>query len=247
MSGAPLGARLREARLTQGMSLRAFAASVDVSPGLISQIENGRAQPSMATLFAIVNRLGISYDDLLSPDTVADTDRAVAEDPANAGVELQRGADAPVLELGNGVRWQRLAGGSGSAPEAVLVRYAPGGYTSSAGTEMGHPGIELVVVLEGRLTLQLDGQSRTLDAGDSIRFDATHPHVYRNDGDTEARGIWLVIPGPDAPQPTRAGARRSSDSSTRSSASPEASAAGGETQAMTPSGRTSTALSDSTP
>lgn len=242
MSVDAVGLRLRRARLRQGISLRAFAASVDVSPGLISQIENGRAQPSMATLFSIVNRLGISYDELLGPAGGG----AGAPDPT-PNIAFQSGADAPVLELGNGVRWQRLAAGGDATPDAIMVTYAPGGFTSSEGAEMSHPGMELVVVIEGRLTLQLDGRTQLLTAGDSIRFDAGHPHVYRNDGETEARGLWLVASTPLALQPTRADGRESSASSTASSAGADAPAADGEAHAMTPSGRTSTAPSEPIP
>jgi len=234
-----VGERLRRIRLRRGISLRAFAAAVDVSPGLISQIENGRAQPSMATLFSIVSRLGISYDELLSPE--ADPDAAPETD-----ITLQRGADAPVLDLGNGVRWQRLAGG-GSGPDAVMVTYAPGGFTSSEGAEMGHVGMELVVMLQGRLTLRIDGRTRVLEAGDSIRFDATRPHLYRNDEATEARGLWLVAVSPRALQPTRAAERKSSASSRAASTAADAPAEPAEDQAMTPSGRTSTAPSGPTP
>ena len=243
MSEDAVGHRLRRARLRRGISLRAFAAAVDVSPGLISQIENGRAQPSMATLFSIVNELGISYDELLAP-TGGPGAREEAPDP---GIAFQRGADAPVLELGNGVRWQRLAASDGATPDAVMVTYAPGGFTSSQGAEMSHSGMELVVVLEGRLTLQLDGRTRLLEAGDSVRFDAAHPHVYRNDGETEARGLWLVASLPLALQPIRAGVRKSSASSAAPSAAAEAPAEVGDAQAMTPSGRTSTAPSEPIP
>ena len=220
MGDDAIGQRLRRARLDQGRSLRGFAAAVDVSPGLISQIENGRARPSMATLFAIVSELGITYDELLG---TAHLD----EDPAEPDphIAYQRGADAPVLELGNGVRWQRLAAGDASTPDAVMVSYTPGAFTSSEGAEMSHTGMELVVVLEGRLTLRLDGRTQELEAGDSIRFDAAHPHVYRNDGETEARGLWLVASSPRALQPTGADERKSSASTAPPTAAAEAPAA----------------------
>lgn len=222
------------------MSLRAFAAAVDVSPGLISQIENGRAQPSMATLFSIVSALGISYDELLGS-------RVRSPASARQDVELQRAADAPELELGNGVRWKRLSPGRDSQPDAVMVTYAPGAFTSSQGDEVSHSGTEFVVVLEGRLALRLDGDLHDLEAGDSIRFDAARPHVYRNEDEIEARGLWLVTSSPRALQLTGAAARKRSASSTASRAELAAPSEVVAAQAITPSGRTSTAPSDSIP
>ena len=60
-----IGERLRLRRQEQGLSLRDLAERVGVSPSLISQIERGRANPSVSTLYAIVAELDISLDELL--------------------------------------------------------------------------------------------------------------------------------------------------------------------------------------
>src|ERR1700761_1966738 len=60
----PVGEGLRKHRQDAGMSLRALARKVGVSPSLISQIEHGKAPPSVAPLSAIVSELGISLDEL---------------------------------------------------------------------------------------------------------------------------------------------------------------------------------------
>lgn len=57
------GLRLRRREL--GLSLRDLAERLGVSPSLISQIERGRANPSVSTLYAIVAELDISLDELL--------------------------------------------------------------------------------------------------------------------------------------------------------------------------------------
>src|SRR5579872_1036784 len=62
---APLvGAQLRERRFESGMSLRELARRLDVSPSLVSQIETGKIQPSVRTLYAIVTELGLSLDEI---------------------------------------------------------------------------------------------------------------------------------------------------------------------------------------
>jgi transcriptional regulator with XRE-family HTH domain len=61
-----LGARLRAERLRQGMSLREMARRVGVSASALSQIETGKAQPSVSKLFDIVNLLDTSLDGLLA-------------------------------------------------------------------------------------------------------------------------------------------------------------------------------------
>src|ERR1700754_4504462 len=61
---APVGEGLRKPPQEAGMSLRALAREVGVSPSLISQIEHGKATPSVGTLYAIVSTLGVSLDEV---------------------------------------------------------------------------------------------------------------------------------------------------------------------------------------
>ena len=66
---ASMGDRLRQARQARGLSLRGLAEVLGVSPSLISQVETGRAKPSVNTLYALASELGISLDTLLFMDT----------------------------------------------------------------------------------------------------------------------------------------------------------------------------------
>src|SRR5438105_1361458 len=63
-----IGGRLRAARRGRRLSLRELAKRLDVSPSLISQIETGRAQPSVSTLYSIAAELNVSLDELLFID-----------------------------------------------------------------------------------------------------------------------------------------------------------------------------------
>src|SRR5262245_5777194 len=60
-----LGARLREAREARKMSLRGLAQRLGLSPSLISQVETGKSQPSISTLFAIVGELEIPVNEVV--------------------------------------------------------------------------------------------------------------------------------------------------------------------------------------
>jgi len=69
----PIGQRLREARVERGMTVRGLARAVDLSPSLISQIENGKSSPSVSTLYAITTALQISIEDVFGEPAAADT------------------------------------------------------------------------------------------------------------------------------------------------------------------------------
>ncbi|HRQ01098.1 MAG TPA: cupin domain-containing protein [Terrimesophilobacter sp.] len=213
MTADSVGARLREARTQKRLSLRSLAQSLGVSASLISQVETGKTQPSVQTLYAMAMHLDLSLDELLG--VAAGGTRPNASDRVeHAPVTVQRGEDNPVLEMENGVRWERLASQPGSPADAILVTYDPGASSSVEGKLMRHRGVEYAYVLEGELTLQLEFDVHRLGPGDSLQFDSIRPHLYTNEGTVPAKGIWFVIgrrEGNDA-MPDAPGARSSSGS-----------------------------------
>lgn len=77
----PIGARLRVERQARGVSLRALARAVGVSASLISQIETGRIQPSVSTLYTLTGALGLSVADLLKSAAPPGQSKAAATAP----------------------------------------------------------------------------------------------------------------------------------------------------------------------
>jgi quercetin dioxygenase-like cupin family protein len=60
-----------------------------------------------------------------------------------------------------------------------------------------HPQAQLLVVLEGRLVVEVDGQRLVLERGDSAFFPGGEEHRVRNDGETDAAGLDIFAPGRD--------------------------------------------------
>lgn len=199
-----LGSELRRVRESKKLSLRAVASAVGVSASLLSQVETGKTQPSVSTLYALVNHLGISLDALMGTNRVLAAPIAsgslssVGSAPGSSSDRrsdsvVQRREDNPVIEMENGVTWERLAVGDSAVADPLIVTYAPAASSSVEGKLMRHAALEYGVLLEGRLTLRIDFESYDLEPGDSFCFDANRPHMYINAGDLPARGIWFVI------------------------------------------------------
>ena len=191
-----IGLRLREARKSRGMSLRSVAQSLGVSASLVSQVETGKTQPSVSTLYALVNHLGISLDEVMGVATPGVAKPARSETRflgAASRTAIQRAEDNPVLEMENGVRWERLAVGEDGPVDVLLVTYEPGGSSSIEGKLMRHAGVEYAYLIEGELTMQLEFDTHVLRAGDSVHFDSVRPHLYSNRGTVPARGVWFVL------------------------------------------------------
>ncbi|MEV0219624.1 XRE family transcriptional regulator [Streptomyces sp. NPDC050704] len=209
----PVGARIRQARTARGISLRGLAREIGVSASLISQIETGKSQPSVSTLYAITTALAIPVESLFDaesdparspaaatvgapPDTVLRALASFAADPGRRIGPLVGGAEREVLELDSGVVWERLGHVPGMEVDFLLVTYRPGGSSSSTGGLMRHPGTEYGYLTSGELVLTLGFEEYAIRPGDAVSFESTTPHRYRNDGDEPAVGVWFVFSMP---------------------------------------------------
>lgn len=212
-----IGARLREERDRQGLSLRKLAGRLQISPSALSQIETGRSRPSVSTLYAIVSELGISFDELFARSPEHASSRVATRHPRTKPGEeqiVQRAEDRPVIELESGVRWERLNPTGERDVDFLEVEYDSGGASSRGGTFVHHAGREYGLVTSGALKVTVGYEEYELGPGDSICFDSAVPHRLEAIGDEPARAIWLVIgrAGSDArvqwPPEDGAGTRR---------------------------------------
>src|SRR3954447_1330124 len=87
-----LGRRLKEVRVRAGLTLRELARQADVSPSLISQIENGKSRPSVSTLYTLARLLNVPVNELFDATSTEQPPAGPVEgapagrrsDPANA-------------------------------------------------------------------------------------------------------------------------------------------------------------------
>ena len=185
-----LGAVVREHREQAGLSLRQLAQRLGVSASLLSRIENGKAQPSVTTLYGLTAELHISLDELTSPSPSAPTGRPAA---GEAGTVVRHSGDRPVVPIGAGVHWQLLDSRSDPELELLLLDYEPGATSSEDDAMLIHAGSETGIVLSGTLLITVDGTTHRLGPGDSITFDSSVPHRFRNDGEEPVRAVWLNL------------------------------------------------------
>jgi AcrR family transcriptional regulator/DNA-binding XRE family transcriptional regulator len=83
---ATLGAQVRAARASKGLTLRSLARALDVSPATLSQIENGRTGLTVHRLSRIADALDLTPADIL--DTVVTPAAAPDQDTPKAALRL---------------------------------------------------------------------------------------------------------------------------------------------------------------
>jgi transcriptional regulator with XRE-family HTH domain len=196
----PIGPRVRAERARRHLTLRRLAEDIGVSPSLISQIETGKSQPSVSTLYALTSALGLPLEELFDGTVTSAAAPVPAAGLRYLGADRARGVGPHVtpdererLTLDSGVTWQRLGQVPHHHVDFLLVTYQPGSASSSDGGLMRHAGTEYGYLVSGRLELTLGFDQHTLSSGDAVCFESTTPHGYRNDGTEPAVGVWFVV------------------------------------------------------
>jgi len=193
-----MGDALREARRGRGLSLRELADRLGVSPSLISQIETGRANPSVSTLYAIAGELDVSLDELLfnerrPAETVPPPAQPETVGTMASGAPLQRAADRHRIRLASGVLWERLTTMSEPGIEFLHVTYEVGGASSPPDAFQRHPGHEWGYVLSGHLQVRIGFDEYVLEPGDAISINSSIPHRLATLGEEPVHAIWFVL------------------------------------------------------
>jgi transcriptional regulator with XRE-family HTH domain len=175
---------LRALREAMDLSLRDLADRSGVSAPMLSQVERGETSPTLAVAAKIAAGLELTLSQLLRLD---ESSHAV----------VSREGRRRLYKHG-GHRYEELTPPlPGQRADVSLHRLEPAANTGGPDDPPIHePGSrETAVVLEGDLTLVLDGARHQLQAGDSVTFDADLPHHFENHGSGETRFLAVIAAG----------------------------------------------------
>jgi transcriptional regulator with XRE-family HTH domain len=193
-----LGTRLRELREGAGVSLRALAARLGISPSAVSQIERGVMRPSVSRLIAYVGAIGVPLSAVFETGIEkAPEGSAGARAAAPAGqfqFAIRRSWEVAPILLGGGVTFRRLSPVPTQGVEFFESVYPPNSMSNAHGELLRHEGYEVGTVTAGELTVDFDTDVVTLAAGDSITFPCSRPHLIANRSATAtAIATWLIV------------------------------------------------------
>jgi transcriptional regulator with XRE-family HTH domain len=178
METAPLpGQRFRRLRTRRGLSLAQVARATKVSVGFLSALERGQMRSSISTLRRIARFYRTNILSLFE---------TAAENP-----RLVRPSQRKILETTPGVRMELLAWGQ-TAMEPHLFRIKSGG---GSGESYSHEGEEFLHILRGEFEIWLNSKEHyRLKPGDSLYFESSTPHRWRNPGRSETWLLWVNTP-----------------------------------------------------
>lgn len=179
-----IGARLRHARLLEGIRIRELAERVGCAESMISKIENGKVAPSLAMLQRLVEALNRDLSSFFGTDI-------------NSPGLVQKEGERPISQTdairgGAGVSYERLVPfAAGNLLEGNIHRIEPGGEKVD---QITHQGETVGYVIEGELEFTIENVTYRLTTGDSFFFKNHLTNRYRNPGATLTRVIWVNTP-----------------------------------------------------
>ena len=158
---------MRELREARRLSVRTLAAQAGFSASFISQVENGQASPSIASLERIAATLGVTLFEFFQA-SVAGTSTVV------------RRSERPLIES----IWSRAKiealGLERSRLEPVMITLLPGG--SSGKRPHANSREEFALICSGEVTLCFDAEEHVLKRGDSVTILPQRPRRWLNHG-----------------------------------------------------------------
>jgi transcriptional regulator with XRE-family HTH domain len=161
-----IGTSIRAIRKRKGITIPQLCEATGLSKGFISNVENNKTSPSIATLETIANYLNVPVAYFL----LSRSER----------LEIIRKEERQVRTLASG----KIEYLTKEGPLRMMIVEMPPG--SSTGENHSHAGREVHYILSGKLYVEFGHESAYLEAGDTFSWNAVVPHVVKNVGDETA-------------------------------------------------------------
>lgn len=171
------GRRWKGTRMAKKFTLEDVSRMTGISPSYLSKIENDKVVPSLDTL----SNLASFYGESLIHFTL---------EGSSSDCSLVRKKEAVCMNLGySNLKTYRVSNLRNCQMYPVIHALEPFG---NSGASHSHGGEELVYILEGKLTVQLnDSDNYNLLPGDTMTFKATTPHRYVNNSSKRTVVLWV--------------------------------------------------------
>ena len=174
-----LGARVRQLRRLQGLTVEELARAVDVDKAHISRIENNLKTPSIATLAQLAKALSVSIGHLLG-ETLDKAEIKVTR-------AAQLGGKAPGTEPAQHHFIPLLHGEAVGSFEAFLLYPGP----DAGVVEARHAGQEMLYIVAGTVEVMFQNHQVQVAKGDCIHFPGYLQHRLRRVG--RAKAVALLV------------------------------------------------------
>ncbi|SEW18911.1 transcriptional regulator, XRE family with cupin sensor [Cognatiyoonia koreensis] len=184
-----IGGKLRAVRESRKMSQRDLAERAGLTSGAISNIEQNKSSPSVASLKALLDGIQMTMSEFFAevestgpPKYFYGTNEFVELSPDDIGLG-DKAARLSLRQLGNALE---------HSLQMLHERYPPG--TDTGPDMLSHEGEEAGIVVSGVIEITVNDQVRVLNPGEGYLFDSRLPHRFRNIGDKDCTIVSACTP-----------------------------------------------------
>jgi transcriptional regulator with XRE-family HTH domain len=176
-----IGIKLKAFRLANGMTLKQLALKAGCTDAYLSQLERGRANPSITTLKKIAQALQVKVVDFFLESEPEEND-VVLNEKERVNINFKQG-DAKIQMLVRNIQNKRM--------QPFYTTIEPGGGSKGF---YSHVGEECGIVLQGKLEIHRNGKAYSVGRNESFYFTSQEPHSWSNPGKKKTVVIWVVSP-----------------------------------------------------
>jgi len=181
-----IGEKLRTLRLRKSMGLVELSKHTGLSAALLSKLERGKLFPTLPTLLRIAMVYGVGLDYFFTDERKRRVVSVVRKDERVRFPERPGTQEVPYFFECLDYR----------ATERKLSAYVAE-FQELSGEKVKahqHPGVELLYLIKGSLTLKIGSEEFELEAEDAIYFDSAVLHSYRRRGSKPCTGVIVTVP-----------------------------------------------------
>jgi len=173
--------KLKALRLANHMTLKELGKKAGCTDAYLSQLERGRANPSIMILKKVASALQVKVVDFFLEDET-NGNGVVLSEKERVNINFRRG-DAKIQMLVRDIQNKRM--------QPFYTTVEPGGGSEGS---YSHIGEEFGIVLQGVLEIQIQGKTHRVKKNESFYFSSREPHSWSNPGKGKSVVIWVVSP-----------------------------------------------------
>jgi len=178
-----MGKRIKKKRESLGFQMNELSSKIGVTPSLISQIESGKAYPSIVTLKKVAEALQTTVGELIGENENLVQHPLLKSNERRLVKKNKKGTSSYLLSYHD----------PSKQIEPYLIQFSKNSDSEGIMTS-NFPGQEFCFVLKGSFEAEVDEKQFSLQGGDGFYFNSHKPHLFKNTSDKNAELLWIITP-----------------------------------------------------
>lgn len=178
-----LGKRIKEKREDLGLMVKDLSSRIGMTPSLISQIEKGKAFPSIVTLKKIADVLQTTVGELIGENENLSQHPLLKSNERRFVKKNKKGTSLHMLSYHD----------PSKQIEPYVIQFNKDSNSKGIMTS-NFPGQEFCYVLKGSFEAVINNNHYNLSDGDGFYFNSKQAHEFKNIGEQEGELLWIITP-----------------------------------------------------